>query len=76
MKKDLHFASGLLMYAGALLAVSGILMAVCGEPAYSGSLWAGASCMFFTACHFQVKEEKLCKTTEDTEDGQQTVQIQ
>jgi len=70
MKKELHFVSGLLMCAGALLAVSGILMALLGEPAYSGSLWAGASCMFFAACHFQVKEERLYKTTEDMDDEQ------
>ena len=70
MKNDLHFASGLQMCADALLAVSGILMAMLGEPAYSGSLLAGASCMFFAACHFQVKEEKLCNTTEDTDDEQ------
>ncbi len=70
MKKDLHVASGLLMCAGTLLAVSGILAALLGEPPYSGSLLAGASCMFFAACHFQVKEEQLYKTMEDTNDEQ------
>ena len=67
MKQEMYSASGLLMCAGALLAVSGILTAICIQPAYSVSLWAGASCMFFAAWHFQVNEEKLSKAAEGTE---------
>ena len=67
MKQEMYSASGLLMCAGTLLAVSGMLTAICVQPAYSVSLWAVASCMFFTAWNFQVNEEKLSKATEGTE---------
>lgn len=56
MKKDKHFTSRMLICSGALLAVSGILFAICAKIAYGGIFFAAASCMFFAARNFRIKE--------------------
>ena len=56
MKKDKHFTSRMLIYAGALMAVSGLLFAICVKLAYGGIFLAAASCMFFAARSFRIKE--------------------
>ena len=64
MKKDIHFSSRMLTLAGGLLAVSGILMAICAKLAIGGIFWAAAACMFFSACHFRIAEDKKEKEEE------------
>ena len=56
MKKDKHFTSRVLICAGALMAVSGLLFAICVKLAYGGIFFAAASCMFFAARNFRIKE--------------------
>lgn len=58
MEKDKHFTSRMLICAGALMAVSGLLMTVGAKIAYGGILFAAASCMFFAARNFRIKEDK------------------
>lgn len=62
MNSEIHLASRLLTCAGALMIVSGVLMALCGGLAYGGLLWAAASCLFFAAYHFRLKENKKTET--------------
>lgn len=58
MKKDKHFTSRMLIYAGALMTVSGLLFAICVKLAYGGIFLAAASCMFFAARSFRIKENE------------------
>lgn len=64
MKKDIHLTSRLLACSGGLMTISGVLMAVCGGLACGGILWAGASCMFFGAYQFRLRENKNHQTEE------------
>ena len=64
MNKDIHFTSRMLSLAGGLLAVSGILMAICAKLAIGGIFWAAAACMFFSAYHFRIAEDKKEKEEE------------
>ena len=65
MKKDNHFASRMLTLAGGLMTLSGILMAICTELAIGGVLWAAAACMFFSAYHFRIRENKEKEASDD-----------
>ena len=65
MKKDIHFASRMLTLAGGLMTLSGILMAVCTKLAIGGVLWAAAACMFFSAYHFRIREDKAREASDD-----------
>ena len=56
MKNDRHFTSRMLICAGALMTVSGLLFAICVKLAYGGIFLAAASCMFFAARSFRIKE--------------------
>ena len=64
MKKDLHFPSRMMTLAGGLMTVSGILMAVLGRLAVGGIFWAAASCLFFSACHLRLAENRKEKEEE------------
>lgn len=46
------------------MAVSGILMAICAKLAIGGIFWAAAACMFFSAYHFRIAEDKKEKEEE------------
>lgn len=63
MKKDIHFPSWMMTLAGGLLTVSGILMAVLGRLAIGGIFWA-ASCLFFSAYHLRLAENRKEKEEE------------
>lgn len=67
MKNDPHVTSRLLMLSGSLMAISGLLMALCGRLPIGGVFWASASCMFLSAYHFRVAEDK--KETERKDDS-------
>ena len=56
--QDKHFASRMLICAGALMSISGILMAVCAKLAYGGIFFAAAACMFFAARSFRIAEDR------------------
>ena len=56
--KDQHFASRMLICAGALMSISGILVAICMKIAYGGILLAAAACMFFAARNFRIAEDQ------------------
>ena len=71
-KNDKHMTSRMLTYAGGLMAISGILMALCGRLAIGGIMWAAASCMFFGAYHFRLRENKK-NHMEETDDEQETL---
>ncbi|MCI7813745.1 MAG: hypothetical protein MR543_08730 [Robinsoniella sp.] len=64
MKDDIHFTSRLLACSGFLMTGSGILMAWCGKLGYGGIFWAAASCIFFSAYHFRLQENKIKQTEE------------
>lgn len=72
MKKDVHFTSRMLTLSGGLMTCSGILMALLGRLAIGGIFWAAASCLFFSALHFRLAENKKEKT-EDSNDEQKTL---
>lgn len=55
-----------------VMRLSGILMALCASLAYGGLLWAAASCMFFGAYHFRLRENKK-NHMEETDDEQETL---
>ena len=65
MNKDIHLSSRLLTLSGGLMTVSGLLMALCGRVAIGGTFWAAAACMFLSAYHFRLAENKK----EETEDS-------
>ena len=65
MKKDIHFCSCMLTLAGGLMTLSGILMAICTGLAIGGVLWAAAACMFFSAYHFRIRENKEKEASDD-----------
>ena len=65
MKKDIHFSSRMLTLAGGLMALSGILMAICTKLSIGGVLWAAAACMFFSAYHFIIREDKEREASDD-----------
>ena len=56
--KDDHFTSRIFTIAGALMYISGLLMAICVKVLYGGIMLAAASCMFFAAYNFRIKEDK------------------
>ncbi len=65
--KDKHFTSRMLICAGVLISISGILFAFCVGIAYSGILFAAASCMFFAARNFRIAEDKKERENQETE---------
>ena len=65
--KDQHFASRMLICAGALMSISGILIAICMKIAYGGILLAAAACMFFAARSFRMAEDKSKKEGQGAE---------
>ena len=65
MKKDIHFSSRMLTLAGGLMTLSGILMAICTKLSIGGVLWAAAACMFFSAYHFRIRENKEKEASDD-----------
>ena len=71
MKNSAHFASRMLIWAGALMTISGILIAICARIAYGGIFFAAAACLFFAARNFRIAEDK--KETEEKQHEQKTV---
>ena len=71
MKNSAHFASRMLIWAGALMTISGILIAICARIAYGGIFFAAAACLFFAARNFRIAEDK--KETEEKQHKQKTV---
>ena len=69
MSSEIQLAARLLAWAGALMIVAGVLVALCGGLAYGGPLWAAASCLFFAAYHFRLRENK--KTEKEEPDDEQ-----
>lgn len=65
MKKDIHFCSRMLTLAGGLMTLSGILMAICTKLSIGGVFWAAAACMFFSAYHFRIREDKELEASDD-----------
>ena len=55
---DKHFASRILICAGALMGISGVLTAVCAKIAYGGILFAAAACIFLAARNFRIAEDQ------------------
>lgn len=72
MKKDIHFSSRGMTLSGGLMTLSGILMAVSGHLAIGGIFWAAASCLFFSAYHFRLAENKN-KNAEGSNDEKETL---
>ena len=58
MKQDPHLTSRLLTISGSLMAISGLLMALGGRLPIGGIFWASAACMFLSAYHFRIAEDK------------------
>lgn len=56
--KDKHFSSRMLTLSGGLMTLSGALMVLSGRIPIGGCFWASASCMFFAAYYFRLKENK------------------
>ncbi len=58
MKNDKHFTSRMFICSGILMTISGLLFMICVKPAYGGIFFAAASCMFFAARSFRIKENE------------------
>lgn len=72
MKKNIHFLSWMQAMIGGIMFFCGILIAVLGKPEIGGVFWAAAYCLFFSAYHFRLAENKKEKA-EKSKDGQKTV---
>lgn len=70
MKNDIHNPSRMLTLAGGLMTLSGILMAVSGKLAIGGMFWAAASCMFVSAWHNHLAENKKDRAEESSDESE------